>query len=417
LFKPSATTPTLNPKETAIATFQDRLKVSRIGLSRVIEIEFSSRIPERAAQIANAIANTYIIDQMEAKLQTNRAAANWLRERLQELGGQSVAAERAVLEFKQQNNIVAADGRLMDEQQVTDLQGRLAAARAQTSDLLARLNRIETIIRMGTSDPTFEAAVSDALASTILTNLRQQYLELTRRESEYSAQYGRNHLAVVNLRNRIQDIRSSTLEELRRIAASNKSDYEIAKQRQREIEKQLAESVSQAQTTNKAQVTLRDLETTAKGYRQLYETFVQRHTSSVQHESYPIQDARLISSASTPTSKTKPKISLVLALAVMGGIVLGAGVALLRDLMDRVFRTGAQLQAALQVPCLALVPLLKGTKPNKLPRKQAPLNRAFGERTIVHDSSVFWKVIDSPFSPFAESIRSIKVAINLSLAR
>ena len=91
---------------------------------------------------------------------------------------------------------------------------------------------------------------------------------------------------------------------------------------------------------------------------------------------------------------------LVLALAVMGGIGLGAGVALLRELMDRVFRTGAQLQAALQMPCLALVPLLKGTKPNKLPRKQVPFDKAFGARTIVRDSSVFWRVVDSPLSSF-----------------
>ena len=240
LFKPSATKPAPDPKEAAMATFADRLKVSRVGFSRVIEIDFSSRSPERAAQIANAVADAYIVDQLEAKLKANRVAATWLQERLQKLGEQSVAAEREVLEFKQQNNIVAADGRLMDEQKLTDLNGRLVAARAQTSDPLARLNRIEIIIR--TSDPTFEATVSEVLANPILTNLRQQYLELARRESEYSARYGRNHLAVVNLRNRIQDIRTSTLEEVRRIAETFKSDYEIAKQRQQEIEKQLAKS-------------------------------------------------------------------------------------------------------------------------------------------------------------------------------
>ena len=73
---------------------------------------------------------------------------------------------------------------------------------------------------------------------------------------------------------------------------------------------------------------------------------------------------------------------LVLALAVMGGIGLGAGVALLRELMDRVFRTGAQLQAALQMPCLALVPLLKGTKPNKFRAQAATWQRHFAERSF-----------------------------------
>jgi capsular exopolysaccharide synthesis family protein len=100
----------------------------------------------------------------------------------------------------------------------------------------------------------------------------------------------------------------------------------------------------------------------------------------------------------------------------MGGIGLGAGFGLLRDFMDRVFRTGAQLQAALQMPCLALVPLLKRSqKKGTLPRKVVPVDKSFGPRTIARDSSVFWRVVDSPLSPFAESIRSIKMAITLNL--
>ena len=136
---------------------------------------------------------------------------------------------------------------------------------------------------------------------------------------------------------------------------------------------------------------------------------------SVQQESFPITDARLLSVASTPTSKSKPKTPLVLALALMGGIGLGVGVALLRDLMDRGFRTGTQLQAELQMPCLALVPLLKGTRRNKLPRNRTPGANEFGQRMIARNSSVFWSVVDLPSSPFAESIRSIKLALNLNM--
>ena len=174
---------------------------------------------------------------------------------MQQLGEQSAAAERDVLAFKERNAIVSADGKLMDDQRVADLNGRLVAARAQTTDLFARLNRIETIIRTGTPNAVFEASVTEVLTSPIFTSLRQQYLDLARREAEYSARYGRNHLAVVNIRNRMQELRSSTFDELRRLAETYKSDYEIAKQRQEEIEKQLADAVSESQATNKAQVT------------------------------------------------------------------------------------------------------------------------------------------------------------------
>ena len=307
LFKPSATIPELDTKEAAIAALTDRLKVSRVGFSYVIEISFSSRNAEKAAQIANAVANAYIDDQLVSKYQANRTANSWLHERMQQLGEQSAAAERDVLAFKERNAIVSADGKLMDDQRVADLNGRLVAARAQTSDLLARLNRIETIIRTGTPNAVFEASVTEVLTSPIFTNLRQQYLDLARRETEYSARYGRDHLAVVNIRNRMRELRLSTFDELRRLADTYKSDYEIAKQRQEETEKQLADAVSESQATNKAQVKLSELESKAKSLRSLYDAFLQRQMGSVQQESFPITDARLLSVASTPTSKSKPK--------------------------------------------------------------------------------------------------------------
>jgi polysaccharide biosynthesis transport protein len=407
LFKPSATKPVPDPKRASVATFADRLKVNRVGISRVIEIDFSSRSPQRAAQIADAVADAYIADQVEAKQNANRVASTWLQERLQQLGEQSTLADREVLAFKQQNNIVESGGRRLDEQSLADLNARLVAARTQTSDALARLNRIEVVIR--TSDANLESSVSDVLANPILTNLRQQYLDLARREAEYSARFGRDHQAVVNLRNRMRDLRKSTADELRRLSETFKSDYEVAKQRQVEIEKQLDEVRFQSQTADKAHVVLRELETNAKTYHNLYEGFLQRHMAGAQQESFPLPEARLISSASTPTSRDKPKFSLVLALALLGGIGLGAGAGLLREMRDRVFRTGAQLQSFLQMPCLALVPLLKDTAPTQ-PRLKQPRSNP---RTILRDASVFWRVCDSPLSRFAETIRSIKLATNL----
>src|SRR5262249_17012613 len=158
-------------------------------------------------------------------------------------------------------------------------------------------------------------------------------------ESEWSVRLGRDHLAVVNLRNRMQEIRQSMHDELRRTAETAKNDYEIAKKRQEEIEKQLAEAVAQSRSTNQVHVTLSGLERTAAGYRAVYDTFVQRYMGVTQEATFPITEARVISPASPPLQKSKPKTLLVLALSLFAGVGLGCGLALLRDVMDRVFRT------------------------------------------------------------------------------
>jgi len=406
----TTTEPKLDATEIAIAALTNRLTVNRVGFSFLIEIGASSQNPEKSAQIANAVATAYIEDQQEAKRGVNQAASAWLQERLQQLGEQSTAAERAVVAFKQQNNIVSADGKRLDEQNLADLNTRLVAARTHTSDVLARLTRLESILRNWNPNGTLDTSVvSDELTSPILTTLRQQYLDLSRKEAEYSAQYGRDHHAVVNLRNKLRDLRTSTFDELRRMAETFKSDYAIAKQRQAEIEKQLDKVISESQTANKAQARLRELESTANTYHSLYESFLQRYMGGVQQDTFPLSESRLISLASELTTKVKPKPLLVFALSLMGGIALGVGVGLLRDLMDRVFRTSNQVQSLLQIPCIAMVPLLKTSALTQLRRKRLPTN-ASGARTVTRDASVFWRVVDSPLSLFAESIRSIKLA-------
>jgi exopolysaccharide transport family protein len=404
---PTSAEPKLDPIETAIATLTDRLTINRVGWSFLIEIGVSSQSPEKSAQIANAVATAYIDDQQETKREANRTASVWLQERMQQLAEQTTAAERAVLAFKQQHNIVSADGKRLDEQNLADLNTRLVAAHAQSSDILARLTQIQSIINTWNPTATTVAdSIPDELGSTILTKLRQQYLDLSRNEAEFSAKYGRDHGAVVNIRNRLRDLRTSIFDELRRIAAASKSDYTIAKQREAEIQKQLDQVISQSQSANKAQVTLRELESTAKTYHSLYESFLQRYTGGVQQDSFPVAEARLVSLASALTTKVKPKPLLIFALSLMGGIALGVGVGLLRDLMDRVFRTRTQVQSLLQIPCIAMVPLLKTSR---LRRKQLAA-KAPGERIVARDASVFWRVVDSPFSIFAEAIRSIRLA-------
>jgi polysaccharide biosynthesis transport protein len=406
------------PAEDVIAAFLGRLSATRVSISNVIEISFNSSNAKRAAEIANAIATAYIADQLNAKFEANRSATNWLQERLRDLGEQALTAERAVSAYKSQNNIVSSGGKPIDEQQVTDVNSRLVAARAQTSDALAKLNRYEAILRANSESSssigTLDSSGSDALSNPIINSLRQQYLELARRASEYSTRFGRDHLAVINLRTRMQDLRASILDEVRRLAETSRGEFEIATQRQQEIEKQLTEAVFQSRSSNSAELTIRDLDSRAKGLRSLYETFLQRYMGSVQQETFPISETRVIYPASPPQSKSKPKTNLVLALGVVGGLAIGIALGLLRDVMDRVFRTSAQIEGALELPCLSLVPLLRAPNPPKPTSGSYQADEDLRQRTVSTTPAIHRSVIDMPLSRFAEAIRSIKVAIDLN---
>ena len=145
---------------------------------------------------------------------------------------------------------------------------------------------------------------------------------------------------------------------MKQIAEAYKSDYDIAKARENSLEKNLASTVAGSQTANKAQIELRQLESAAQSYRALYDNFQQRYTDSVQQQSFPMAEVRVISSASRPSEKSSPKSFRVLAVGVVGGLALGFGIAMLLEISDRVFRTSRQVEAKLKAECMAMVPMI-----------------------------------------------------------
>lgn len=408
------------PLEDMIEAFQKSLSATRIDTSNVIDIGFSWSSAAKAAEIANAIAKAYIGDQLDARFEANKTATLWLQQRLHALGEQAESAESAVNAYKSKYNIITStEGTPIDEQQIAELNTRLVAARAQTTEYTVRLDRYEIALKHNPetidSIGKMDAAGSDLLASTIITALRQQYLDMQRRENEYAVRFGRDHQTVVNLRNRMREIRKSIQDEVRRLAETARSDQAIAKQRQEEIEKQLAEAVALSRSTNAAGVTLRELQTKAKEYRNLYDTFLQRYMGSTQQQSFPISEARLIYAASPPPHKSKPKTLVVFALSLFGGIALGSGLAFLRDLLDCAFRTPTQLEDNLNLPCLAVIPQLPPAESQSYqPSTTSRAGEEQGWRALSKTLSPHWAVVNMPLSRFAESIRSIKLGIDLS---
>jgi polysaccharide biosynthesis transport protein len=418
LFHSNVRSSSFDDSRVALASFEERLSVNRVGISFMIAINFVSNRPDRAAQIANAIVEAYINDQLEAKYEITRRANDWLQSRLGELQQQATTADHALADFKAKNNLVnVGNGQFSDEQQVSQLNIQLAEARAQTSTAQARLDRIERIINSaGDINDTHSAGtVADTLNSAIITQLRTKYLDLVNREADLSNRLGNNHLAVVNVQRQIRETRSSILDELKRFSETYKSDFEIAKQRQADVEKRLASAVSDSHSVGQAQGTLKELESKARTYHSLYDNLLQRYTELTQQESLPMTEARFITRASPPREKAYPKTRLILAGALFAGLALGFGVGLLREMLDSVFRTTKQVVAALHTNCLAVIPLAETARSISATPKQKQFEST-GLRTISRDATILWTVNDFPLSRFAEAVRAVKLAVDLGVA-
>ncbi|KJC49466.1 exopolysaccharide biosynthesis protein [Bradyrhizobium sp. LTSP885] len=385
----------------ALARFEGNRTIKRLGQTYVMEVGFTSRDPVKAGIVANAIADAYIVDQLEAKYQSTRRASVWLQDRIKELRTQASTAQRAVVDFKTANKIVDTGGRLMNEQQLAEVNSQLVLTHAGTAEAKARLDRMNDIVRQEIPD----ASVADALKNETIVKLRGQYVDMAAKEAIWSARYGRDHMAAVNLRTQMTEIKKNIVDELKRIQESYKSDYDIAVTREESIKTSLNTVVSESQLTNQAQVQLREFESNAQSYQAMYDNFLQKYMESVQQQSFPITEARVISAASTPLVKTYPKSFVVLAASLLGGILLGLGAAVARELTDNVFRTTSQVQEKLGANCLAILPAI-------LPEGQQ--RTILGARRTDKNVPLLQYVVEHPLSRFSEAIRSLKVSLDLN---
>jgi succinoglycan biosynthesis transport protein ExoP len=134
---------------------------------------------------------------------------------------------------------------------------------------------------------------------------------------------------------------------------------------------------------------------------------------AVQEQSFPISEARLITPADPPSNRSQPNTLLTLAVTGFGGAMLAFGLAAWREASDRVFRTGAQVETALRVKCIAMLPILKQVAP-AIPDAPEDGAARSEERLIGKSANFLRYVVEAPFSQFSELLRSLKVMADLN---
>lgn len=391
-----------------VDAFQRRLTISRVDQTYVISISYRSDSPVLAAKVANAVAEAYLDEQLRASYDAVKRASAWMRQRIDDLRSETVASDLRLQAFRAENNLLSTglNGRpLINEQQLADLTGALSAAQAQRAEAKAAYDRISAIV----DSKDAAGSVSAALSDPTISELRQKYNDAALKAAETERRYGPNHQVVQRKQAEMQQINDAILNELRRIQASARSTYEIADARLASVQGQLQALQVTSVEADRARVAARELERQVESDRATYQSFLERYKSVTQEESFPISNARILTEASVPEKPSHPKTPVILILGLLGGAALGIGIATLRELFDQeTFRTPKQVEEALGVPCLGVLPVVEAPRVPSVPPMEVvrvPSDRAFPERLGIYRYSV-----REPFAYFTESLRNVMVA-------
>ena len=386
----------LSPEVRAtVENIKGALGVTRAGQAYVLNITFTSADPAKAARLANAVADAFVVDKLDARFDAAKRASAWLSDRLVELRQQLREAEEAVASFRTENNLVSnSSGASLNQEQLAQLNGRLVAARSETAEKKARLELLQKIQAGGGNISSLpEVANSGAIA-----DLRRQENDISRQEADLLARYNDRHPSVVNLRAQLSDIRRAIAAEARRLTSAVQNEYDLAKARQDAVERTLREVTGQTGLDNSKAITLRELERTAAVNKSLFEDFLQRARVTQEQSTFEARDARVITPAQSPATPSSPKTLLIMLASVLIGTMVGAGSAYLLELLNAGFTTPRQVEDMLQMPLLASISKMEARD----------LSGDGGVLAIPQYPHV------KPLSRFSEAIRSLRSAIQMS---
>ena len=409
-----------NPEDAArsrsVEILQKRMKVTRQGTTFLVDININSESPQKAATIANAIADAYFEEQVRAKYEATRIAANWLNGQINDLKSRVVASEKAVEDFRSANNLTVSQGVTVNDQQITDLNNKLIAARVQTAEARAKYDQVQEIAKSG-ADP---GGITAAISSDMITKLRTQYADIAKNEADLSSKYGVRHPLVANVRAQLRDTKGLINDEIRRILDSTKHDYDVARSREASLKQSLDDLQGVSTSSGQAQVRLHELQREAEANRTLYESYLARSKEATAQESLEMPDSRIVTKASVPIRPSSPKTLLILGLAIMLGLGAGSVLAFLADYLDGRVKTLEQAEAISGVPALAAVPSINARELAARARRGHDELKHYDPRTTkllppALQPPLMRYAVDRPGTFFAEAIRSVRLALQRTM--
>ena len=356
-------------KTATISQVLSRLRVDNPGASFGISVSFESEDATKAAQIANTIVDQYLVSQLEAKYESMRRANMWLSDRLGDLKAQVEQSDRAVQAYREKANLVQARGQTISAQQLTELNTQLVMARTDLAGAESRLRGMRELIRGGKL-----GSAPEVLQSGYIQNLKQEEANLTRTLADLKTRYGDRHPQIINAKAQLRDVQGKIEREAQQVVGSLETEVSVLRTRVATMDQSLQEAKRGAEQVEREEVNLAELQREADANRAIYQDFLSRFKETANQVEIQQADARIVSLARAPVAPSHPRVSLILAAAILGGTVLGLLAVILIEQFDTRLRTPEQIEAAIGEGVIGSVPevprFLKGSLPHELLTQQ-----------------------------------------------
>jgi uncharacterized protein involved in exopolysaccharide biosynthesis len=305
------------------------VSLHRAEKSFVVNVVAGAEDPVRAADIANQVTDSYIAYQATLQSGTATQASDRLSARLEELADKVRESEGAVEQYKAQNDLLDAQGRLIGDDELVRINDQLSGAKASTIALNARAKSIAGL----TADQIVSGNLPEQINSAVISGLRAQYADIKQQYDAAAVKLGPRHPTLITLNEQLQSARREVDAEIRRVNAAIQVDLKRAVQTEQDLAARLAQVKSRQSGSKSELVRLRELEREAAADRAIYEAYLLRARETGEQRNLNTANISIISRAVPPIESSGGKRKLVTIAGAVAGLATGLLLAALSALL------------------------------------------------------------------------------------
>jgi polysaccharide biosynthesis transport protein len=338
-------------EQRAYAKLSNSLTVYPIPESNVIGVKYTSESAQVAVDVANNAVELYVLSTREAKGGDNDRAREWLSTQIEGLRQKVSESDAAVEKYRAEVGLFEGPNSTLGTQEISELKTQIGLAEAASTEANAKADEIRNLLE---AQGTVEAS-PDVMASPIIQQLLQQQLSAERRVTDLSVTYLSNHPKIIAAQKDVNDISRKIQREAMKVVDGLQGQAKIAAARATSLRKTFEGLKDREGNSLQDEVKLKELERESKANRDQLENMLARYADSNTRQNLQLQPgfARVIQTASLPSSPYFPKIGPIILLASLAGLGLGVGLAFLLEIMAQATRMNEAEMAATAAPVTA----------------------------------------------------------------
>ena len=324
-----------------------RIDIKPARESSVVEISFKGADPAFSAAVANAFAEEYQNASVQLKTEPMKKAASYFNEQTRQLRDNVEAAQARLSKYQQEKGIVSLDNNRVDVElsRLNDLSSQLVAAQAAALEATSRE-------RMAGGGGANSPDVSN---NPLVQNLRVALAAAEAKLAESAARYGSNHPQYQATRAEVEKMRADLNAALGTVSRSVGGNAQVLRQREDQLREAVAAQKTRVLELNRTRdelgVLLKDLDSAQRAFDAASGRFSQTRIEAQAEQS----DIAVLNPAVAPVEPSGPRVLLNTLVAILLGTVLGLGLALLLELLQRPVRSGGDMQELLGIPVLGTI--------------------------------------------------------------